>query len=86
MHLSKQTKSEGVLMKPATVIGIVLILLGIIGFAVGGFSFHHEKKDVDLGPLQVSHEKKETVPIPPILSGIALVGGIVLVIAGAKSR
>ena len=58
-------------MKPATVIGVVLILLGIIGFAVGGFSFHHEKKDVDLGPLQVSHEKKETVPIPPILSGIA---------------
>jgi uncharacterized membrane protein YidH (DUF202 family) len=73
-------------MKPATVIGIVLIIVGIIGFAVGGFSFHHKKKDVDLGPLQVSHEKKETVPIPPILSGIALVGGIVLVIAGAKSR
>jgi hypothetical protein len=73
-------------MKAATVIGIVLILLGIMGFAVGGFSFHHEKKDVDLGPVQVSHEKKETVPIPPILSGIALVGGIVLVVAGAKSR
>ena len=73
-------------MKPATLIGVVLILLGIVGFAVGGFSFHHEKKDVDLGPLQVSHEKKETVPIPPILSGIALVGGIVLVIAGARSR
>jgi hypothetical protein len=86
MHLSKGDKREGVFMKPATVIGIVLILLGIIGFAVGGFSFHHEKKDVDLGPLQVSHEKKESVPIPPILSGIALVGGIVLVIAGAKSR
>ena len=34
-------------MKPATVIGIVLILLGIVGFAVGGFSFHHAKKDVD---------------------------------------
>jgi len=73
-------------MKAATVIGIVLILLGIVGFAVGGFSFHHEKKDVDLGPLQVSHEKKETVPIPPILSGVALVGGIVLVVAGARSR
>jgi hypothetical protein len=72
--------------KPATIIGIVLILLGIVGFAVGGFSFHHEKKDVNLGPLQVSHEKKETVPIPPILSGIALVGGIVLVIAGTRSR
>jgi hypothetical protein len=86
MHLSKGDREKRTFMKSTTVIGILLILLGIVGFAVGGFSFHHEKKDVDLGPLQVSHEKKETVPIPPILSGIALVGGIALVIAGVKSR
>ncbi len=73
-------------MKPATLIGLVLILVGIIGFAVGGFSFTHEMKDVDLGPLQVSHKQTSTVPIPPILSGIALVGGIALVIVGAKAR
>ncbi len=73
-------------MRPATIIGILLILIGIAGFAMGGFSFTHEKKDVDLGPLQVSQEKKETVPIPPILSGIALLGGIALVVVGAKSR
>lgn len=73
-------------MKPATLIGLVLIVIGIIGFAVGGFSFTHEKKDVDLGPLQVSHKQTSTVPIPPILSGIALIGGIALVVVGAKSR
>ena len=73
-------------MKPATLIGLVLIVIGIIGFAVGGFSFTHEKKDVDLGPLQISHRQTSTVPIPPILSGIALIGGIALVIVGAKSR
>lgn len=73
-------------MKAGVVVGIVLILLGIVGFAMGGFSFHHEKKDVDLGPVQISHEKKETVPISPILSGIALVGGIALVFAGARSK
>jgi hypothetical protein len=73
-------------MKPATVIGGILIIIGIVGFAIGGFSFSHEKKDVDLGPLQVSHEQKSTVPIPPILSGIALVGGIALVVVGARSR
>jgi hypothetical protein len=73
-------------MKPATIIGGILIIIGIIGFAIGGFSFSHEKKDVDLGPLQVSHEQKSTVPIPPILSGIALVGGIALVVVGARSR
>jgi hypothetical protein len=73
-------------MKPATIVGIVLVIIGIVGFAIGGFSFTHEKKDVDLGPLQVSHEQKQTVPIPPILNGIALVGGIALVVVGAKSR
>jgi len=73
-------------MKPATIIGLVLIVVGIIGFAVGGFSFTHEKKDVDLGPLQVSHKQTSTVPIPPILSTIALLGGIGLVVVGARSR
>jgi hypothetical protein len=73
-------------MKPATIIGIVLILLGIIGFATGGFSFTHQHKDVDAGPIQISHEKKETVPISPILSTIALVAGAGLVVVGAKAR
>jgi len=72
--------------KAPTIIGIVLILVGIVGFAVGGFSFTHEKKDVDLGPLQVEHKKTETVPIPPILSGIALIVGAGLVVVGARSR
>ena len=44
-------------MKPATIIGILLILLGIIGFAVGGISFTHEKKDVDIGPVQICHNR-----------------------------
>jgi len=73
-------------MKPATIIGIVLILLGIVGFAVGGVSFTHEKKDVDLGPLQIAHKQTETVPISPVLSTIILVAGVGLVVVGAKSR
>ena len=73
-------------MKPATIIGFLLIILGIIGFAVGGVSFTHQKKDVDLGPVQVSHQQKETVPISPILSTIALVAGVGLVVVGAKAR
>ncbi|MBN9617870.1 MAG: DUF3185 domain-containing protein [Acidobacteriales bacterium 59-55] len=73
-------------MKPASIIGFLLIILGVIGFAVGGISFTHQKKDVDLGPLQVSHEQKETVPISPILSTIALVAGVGLVVVGAKAK
>ncbi len=73
-------------MKPATIIGAILILVGIIGFAVGGFSFTHEHQDAKLGPLNIEHKQTSTVPIPPILSGIALVGGIALVVVGARSR
>jgi hypothetical protein len=73
-------------MKPATLIGLILIVIGIIGFAVGGFSFTHEHQDAKVGPLQIEHKQTSTVPIPPILSGIALVGGIALVVVGAKSK
>ncbi|MBS1813977.1 MAG: DUF3185 domain-containing protein [Acidobacteria bacterium] len=73
-------------MKPATIIGILLIILGIVGFALGGFSFTHQKKDVDVGPVEISHESTKHVPIPPVVSGIALVAGIALVVVGSKSK
>jgi uncharacterized membrane protein YidH (DUF202 family) len=72
-------------LKAATIVGILLIILGIIGFATGGVRFTRQHRDVNMGPLQLSHRKTETVPISPILSTIALVGGIVLVVAGARS-
>lgn len=73
-------------MKAATIIGILLIALGIIGFATGGISLTHEKKDVDLGPVQISHKTQDTLPLSPILSTIALVLGVGLVVVGAKAR
>jgi hypothetical protein len=73
-------------MKTATVVGILLIVVGLAGFALGGISLSHEKKDVDLEPLQVSHREKSTIPISPILSTLSLVGGIVLVVAGVRSK
>ena len=71
-------------MKPATIIGILLIVVGIVGFALGGFSFTQKEKVLDVGPIEATAEDKETVPIPPILAGLALVGGVVLVAASAR--
>jgi hypothetical protein len=71
-------------MKVATIVGILLVVLGVIGFAVGGVSFTHEKQDAKIGPIDIEHKQTSTVPISPILSGIALVGGIGLVVVGAK--
>lgn len=73
-------------MKAATLVGILLIIIGIAGFAMGGISFTHQKKDVDLGPVQISHKQKDTMPISPILSTIALVGGIGLLIVGSRNK
>jgi hypothetical protein len=73
-------------LKAATIVGIILIALGIVGFAVGGISFTHEKKDVDLGPVQVSHKQTKTVPISPVLSTVSLVAGVGLVIVGARNK
>jgi hypothetical protein len=73
-------------MKAATIVEIILIIVGIAGFSMGGFSITHEKKDVDLGPLQVSHQQKQTVPISPILSTLALVCGVGLVVVGVRAK
>jgi len=72
-------------LKAATIVGILLIVVGLIGFVAGGFSFAHRKKDVDMGPVHISHNQTKTVPISPILSAVALIGGIGLVVMGARS-
>jgi hypothetical protein len=72
-------------MKPVSIVGLLLIVVGIIGFCLGGLSFTHEKQDAKIGPVEIDHTQTNTVPIPPILSGIALVGGIGLMVVGAKS-
>ncbi len=71
-------------MKPAGIIGIILIVVGIVVLAFGGFSFTEHKKDVDIGPVQIGHTEEHSVPLPPILGGLAIAGGIALVIVGSR--
>jgi uncharacterized membrane protein YdcZ (DUF606 family) len=71
-------------MKTYTLIGIILIVIGIIAFAYQGITYTTREKVVDIGPIQMSADKTKTIPLPPILGAIALVGGIVLVVAGSR--
>ena len=71
-------------MKPAGIIGVVLILIGIVALTMGGFSYTKREKVIDAGPLQLSADKKESIPFSPVLGGICLVGGIVLVVVGSR--
>ncbi|HEX7070761.1 MAG TPA: hypothetical protein VF190_08140 [Rhodothermales bacterium] len=67
-------------------IGIILIVLGILGFALGGISFTKSEEVADLGPLEIEKEETHTFPIAPIASGAAVVAGIALVVVGARQR
>ncbi|MEO8521970.1 MAG: DUF3185 domain-containing protein [Acidobacteriota bacterium] len=64
--------------------GIVLIVIGVIALALGGISYTKREKIVDIGPIQASADREKTIPLPPLLGGLALAGGIVLLIAGSK--
>ena len=71
-------------MKTLPVVGLILIVLGIISFAYQGINYTTHKKIVDIGPIQASTTEHKTIPLPPILGGLALVGGIVLLVAERK--
>jgi hypothetical protein len=60
-------------------IGVILIVLGLVGLAWGGFSYTTREKIIDVGPIQASKEKTHTVPLPPVAGALALIGGVILV-------
>jgi len=72
-------------MKTLSIVGILLIVLGIAAFAYQGITYTTQEKVVDLGPVQMTAEKTRTIPLPPIMGAIALAGGVVLLIMGKKS-
>ncbi len=71
-------------MKTTVLLGIVLIALGIVAFGYQGITYTTKEKVVDVGPLKVTTEKAHTLPLPPIVGAIALVGGIVLLVVGRR--
>ncbi|OPX97763.1 MAG: hypothetical protein A4E62_00681 [Syntrophorhabdus sp. PtaU1.Bin002] len=71
-------------MRPKIIIAIILIALGIAALAYQGITYTTREKVVDLGPIKVTAEKTKTIPLPPIVGTVALVGGIVLLVMGIK--
>jgi hypothetical protein len=65
-------------------IGTALIALGLVTLVYQGITYTTSEKVVDLGPLKITAQKEKTIPLPPILGGLALAGGIVLIVAAAR--
>lgn len=71
-------------MKGKPIIAIILIIIGVVALAYQGITYTTREKAVDIGPIEITAEKEHTIPLPPVLGVIALVGGIVLLIKGGK--
>jgi hypothetical protein len=71
-------------MKPALLIGILLILLGIVALSYERITYRTKEKIIDIGPLQATAEREKSIPLPPLLGGLALVAGIGLVALGYR--
>ena len=67
-----------------TLVGIALIVLGVVAFGYQGITYTSREKIIDIGPIQATADTQKTIPLSPVLGGLALVGGIVLVVVGAK--
>jgi len=80
--LKAETKS----MKPIILVGILLVVLGTLALAYQGINYTREKKVFEVGPIHATAETHERIPLPPVLGGLVLVGGVVLLVSGAKQK
>lgn len=71
-------------MRPKTMVAILLLAVGVVALAYQGISYTTREKTLDLGPLQVTTEKTNRIPLPPIVGAVALVGGLVLLVVDSK--
>ena len=71
-------------MKPVLIAGIILVILGIVSFGYQGLTYTTQKKVIDAGPIHVSREEQHHIPIPTVLGGLLIVGGIVLCVTGIR--
>ena len=73
-------------MKPAGILGLILIVIGIVVLAWGGFASFTTKENVaKLGPLEVNKENEHRVPVGPIVGGVCIVGGVIMLVTGRKA-
>lgn len=66
------------------IVAIVLIAIGVVSLAYQGITYTTQEKVLEVGPIKATAEKERTIPLPPILGGLALAGGVVLLLVGAR--
>jgi len=71
-------------MKPMTLAGLVLIVLGVLALVYQGLTYTTRETVIDIGPIHATAEREKTFPLPPVLGIVAVAGGVALMMAGAR--
>jgi len=80
-YSSEQTRCT---VKISTLLGIILIALGAIALVYDGFTYFREEEVAQVGPLEVTVEEEERIPLPSVAGGIAVAAGVILLVAGVR--
>ena len=67
------------------IVGIILVVIGVLALAYQGITYTTHKKVLDIGPIQATKEEHKTIPVPPIIGAVALIGGIVILASGRRA-
>jgi uncharacterized membrane protein len=73
-------------MKSIFLVGILLVVLGALALAYQGITYTHRERVLDVGPIHATRDTHEQIPLSPVLGGLVLVGGVTLLVIGARRR
>jgi hypothetical protein len=73
-------------MKPITIVGVLLVVLGLAALAYQGVTYTSRETVIDIGPITATADREKTLPIPPLIGILAVVGGVALLVVGARKR
>jgi uncharacterized membrane protein HdeD (DUF308 family) len=71
-------------MKPVSMVGVLLVVLGVLALIYQGITYTKRETVLDIGPVHATADRQKTVPLPPVVGALALVGGVVLLVTGAR--
>jgi drug/metabolite transporter (DMT)-like permease len=71
-------------MRPMTIAGVVLLVLGVVALAYQGITYTSHETVIDIGPLHATADRQRTLPLSPVLGVVALAGGVVLLVMGGR--
>ena len=73
-------------MKSISLVGILLVVLGALALAYQGITYTHRERVLDVGPIHATRDTHEQIPLSPVLGGLVIVGGVALLVIGARRR